>query len=110
MNIANIIMVIITEEYLYIIEVPVLHTVFEATQIIHHPACVVNSVKNYNTLEENVYVKKENIADTTAEDCTTQQFELVVGNNVLTVFDPSFVALVCESRSVFYVDELSDHN
>ena len=107
MNIANIIMVIITEEYLYIIEVPVLHTVFEATQIIHHPAC---EVKNYNTLEENVYVKKENIADTTAEDCTTQQFELVVGNNVLTVFDLSFVALVCESRSVFYVDELSDHH
>lgn len=61
MNIGNIIMVIITKECLYIIEVPVLHTVFKATQIVHHPACVANSVENYSTLEEKVYVKKENI-------------------------------------------------
>ena len=100
----------ITEEYLYIIEVFVLHTVFQATQIVNHPVCIANSVEKYNTLEENVYVTKENIAHTTADDYLTQQFELVTDNNVSTVFDPAFISLVSESRSIFYLDELSNHH
>ena len=110
MNIANIKMVVIIEEYLYIIKVFVLHTVFEATQIVHHPACVTNSVENYDILEENVYVTKENVAHTTADDYTTQPFELFTDNNTSTVFDPSFISLVSESRSIFYLDELFDHH
>ena len=86
MNIGNIIMVIITKECLYIIEVPVLHTVFKATQIVHHPACVANSVENYSTLEEKVYVKKENITDTTRR--ITQLNNL---NSLLTIMYRQFL-------------------
>ena len=103
-------MFIITEEYLYIIKVFVLHTVFQATQIINHPVCIANSVEKYNTLEENVYVTKENIAHTTADDYLTQQFEVVTDNNVSTVFDPSFISFVSRSRSMFYLHKLSDHH
>ena len=109
MTIANIKMVIITEQYLCIIEVFVLHTVFKATQIVHNPVSVSNLLENHNTLEENVYIAKENSGHTTADDYTNQQFELVTDNNALTVFNEASIDLVSGSRSVFYEDELSEH-
>ena len=108
-TIANIKMVIITEQYLCIIEVFVLHTVFKATQIVHNPVSVSNLLENHDTLEENVYIAKENSGHTTADDYTNQQFELVTDNNALTVFNEASTDLVSGSRSVFYEDELSEH-
>ena len=60
--------------------------------------------------KEKFYVTKENIAHTTSDDYLTQQFEVVTDNNVSTVFDPAFIRLVSESRSIFYLDELSNHH
>ena len=109
MAIANIKMVIITEQYLYIIEVFVLLTVFKATQIVHNPVCVSNLLENHNTLEEHDYIAKENSGHTTADDYTNQQFEFVNDNNALTVFNEAPIDLVSGSRSVFYEHELSEH-
>ena len=102
-------MVIITEQYLYIIEVFGLHTVFKATQIVHNPVCVPNLVENDNKLEENVYIVKENFGHTTADDYTSQQFQLVADNNTSTVFNEASIGLLSGSRSVFYEDEFSEH-
>ena len=60
--------------------------------------------------KEKFYVTKENIAHTTSDDYLTQQFEVVTDNNVSTVFDPSFISFVSGSRSMFYLDKLSDHH
>lgn len=109
MTLANINMVIIIEQYLYIIEVFVLHIVFKATQIIHNSVYVSNLVENHATLGENVYTVKENFGHTTADDYRNQQFEFVTGNNASTVFNKASIDLVSRSRSVFYEDELSEN-
>lgn len=109
MTIANINMVIIMEQYLYIIEVFVLRTVFKATQIIHSSFYVSNLVENHATLGENIYTVKENFGHTMADDYRNQQFEFVTDNNASTVFNKASIDLVSQSRSVFNEDELSEN-